>query len=360
MKKIRIAISGIGNRAFPKNPSNSNWLGWVGQILKSGNFELAAAHDISRDSLDRVAKSGLIPGLNLFTDIDVMFKRTELEAILVCNPAAYHAETITKAADRRLHVLVEKPFVDDLGDGKKCLEIIKNRKIVVNVVQTWRAKSAGQVMFNSIRDGLLGRIGQVFFRYLRNRENPNLPGYIFKEKYPLLYAMGIHHFDLFRYILREDYASVSGSGFKPPWSLYESPTGVHLMLRTASGIPIIYTGTFSAPSGLGLQEHLLIDGEKGSLVNESDWLEPPLFFLPRGSQEKIDLTGSIREKSVREQYDLSDRSILDNFYDSIVDRAAPICSAEDGWKSVAAVEAARIACETQKAVYPEQIISGLA
>lgn len=35
MEKINIAISGIGNRSLPKDPSNSNWLGWAHMIKQS-------------------------------------------------------------------------------------------------------------------------------------------------------------------------------------------------------------------------------------------------------------------------------------------------------------------------------------
>ena len=356
MKKIKIAVSGIGNRALPKNPSNSNWLGWVEQISKSAEFELVAVHDTANESLERIRERGYLSGDKTFTDLDLMLEKVELEAVLICNPAAHHAETIIKCVDRGLNILVEKPFVSSLADGKKCIEKIAQNNVVANVVQTWRAKSTGQAIYHSIQDGMLGKIGHVFFRYLRNRENPNLPKYIFQEKYPLLYAMGIHHFDLIRYVLQDDYESVSGNSFRPPWSYYESSTGVNLFFKTKGGVPVIYSGTLSVQNKVSPQEYWLIEGEKGSLLNESEWLEPPLYFIPRGSKEKSDLTGSIPQKSVSEQYDLSDRSILKNFYGSIFKAEKPICSAVEGLKSTAAVEAARITCEEGRTIYLKELL----
>ena len=52
--------------------------------------------------------------------------------------------------------------------------------------------------------------------------------FYFKEKFPALYAMGIHHLDLFRYILSDEISKVNGSFFKPKWSQYSSSTGFNV------------------------------------------------------------------------------------------------------------------------------------
>ena len=135
---------------------------------------------------------------------------------------------------------------------------------------------------------------------IRNRENPSYPGYIFKEKFPALYAMAIHHLDLFRYVLNDEIIKVSGSFFKPKWSLYSSSTGCNLHLVTKKKTFINYTSTFSSLSNITNQESLIINGSKGSLINESNWLEPPLFFQKKNSSKKQNLTSQIKKKSINE------------------------------------------------------------
>ena len=49
--KIKIVVTGIGNRSLPNQPESSNWDGWVEQIHKSNHFELVAVHDTSEISL---------------------------------------------------------------------------------------------------------------------------------------------------------------------------------------------------------------------------------------------------------------------------------------------------------------------
>ena len=356
-KTIKMVVSGVGNRALPKDPDRSNWYGWIDLISKSEGFELVAAHDPSDESLKRVIDRGYLGHRDVYTDLTEMLTNSNCDAILISNPAEFHAETLQKAVDRGLHILVEKPFVTDIEQGKRIVNAIETKGLTSCVIQNWRYKDVGRKIFKAIRDGQLGRVGHIFFRYVRNRENPSYPKYIFEEEYPLLYAMGIHHFDLFRYVLDDEISSVGGSAFKPPWSMYKSKTGVNLYFETKKGVPLVYTGTISSANGGIPQENLIIEGEKGSLVNESHWLEPPLWFYPVGGGERIELTAEIVETSTRQQYDISDRYILDKFYASVAFGEEEICSARSGFMSVCVVEASRLACKKGRRILLSEIIS---
>lgn len=355
-KKINIVLSGIGNRALPKKPENSNWLGWVELIKRSKNFDLVAAQDVSKDSIKRIVDRGYLCTTQTYRDIDLMLKEVRCDAILISNPAEYHADTIAKAIDYGIHILVEKPFVNDLTTGRRLVELIEKKGNIGAVIQNWRSKDVGRLLRETIQSGLIGRVGYIMFRYIRNRENPNYPPYLFKELYPLLYAMGIHHLDLFKYILRDEYESVSGCSFKPPWSLYESDTGLSLFLKTRNGVSIMYSGSISSMNNVLPQESLVIEGEKGTLFNESQWLEPPLWFFPKGSMEKINLTKEIKNTSTADQYNISDEYILGNFYRAITNKEEPLCAAREGLLSIVVLEASRLACETGKVIYLDHII----
>lgn len=354
-KKLNISISGIGNRALPIKPQSSNWWGWVELINRSEDFQLVAAHDVSRAAIKRILERGYLKSNHTFQDFDLMLKKVACDAVLICNPAEHHAATIIKALDYNLHLLIEKPFVNNLDEGKELIDLIERKGKVAAVIQNWRSKDVGRLIYEAIQNNIIGKIGHIFFRYIRNRENPNYPPYIFEEKYPLLYAMGIHHLDLFRYVLKQEYYSVSGHSFKPHWSMYKSDTGLNLFLKTKSGVSIIYSGTISSRNNIIPQESLVIEGEKGSLLNESQWLEPPLWFYPLGKKEKINLTKKIKKGTVADQYNIADNYILKNFYHVIIDKKEPICSAKDGLQSVAILEASRKACETGKTIFLDQL-----
>lgn len=356
-KKLPILLSGIGNRALPKDPKNSNWLGWVELIRHSEVFELVAAHDVSGQALSRIVERGILSSKQVFQDLEQMLNTVPAEAIIISNPAEFHAPTIQKAIEHNLHMLIEKPLVNDVGEGLALVEKLERKGLVACVVQNWRCKDVGQILKKVIQDGMIGRVGHIFFRYTRDRENPKYPAYIFAEKYPLLYAMGIHHLDLFRYILQDEYKSVSAYSFKPPWSLYKSDTGLSIFLLTQKGVAITYSGTISSKNSFLPHESLLIEGEKGSLLNESQWSEPPLWFLANGKKERVDLTSEIKELTVNEQYNKADKVILENFSKAILQQESPYCSCRDALRSVAVLEASRISCETGKPILLDQILN---
>lgn len=353
---VKIVLSGIGNRALPKNPEKSNWMGWVELIKRSPEFELVGAHDVSPEAIQRLTERGYLDSSQTYQDLDEMLRQVESDAILIANPAEYHGATIKQAIGRRLHVLAEKPLDNDLTAAKDLVDKAERDGLVLAVSQNWRCKDVGRLLHETIQDGRLGRIGHIFFRYVRDRENPGYPPYIFEEEFPLLYAMGIHHLDLFRYILQDEYVSVSGHSFKPPWSLYRSDTGLNLFLRTVKDIAVVYSGTISSQNRVIPQESLVVEGEKGSLVNESQWLEPPLWFCPKGQQVKVDLTQGVVDGSVAGQYDIADQYLLENFYKAIRGQEKPVCSGRDSLHSLAALEAGRRSCEQKREVFLDEIL----
>jgi predicted dehydrogenase len=348
---IKIVVSGIGNRALPKNPETSNWLGWVELIKRSPDFHLVAAHDMSPEARRRIWERGYLTPEQTFSDLGQMLHQVQCDAILVCNPAEHHALTIKQALDHDLHMLIEKPLGNNLSEAKEVVELIERKNLVVSVIQNWRCKDVGRLLREHIQNGRLGRIGHIFFRYIRDRENPNYPPYIFKEEFPLLYAMGIHHLDLCRYMLGDEYVSVSGHSFKPPWSLYQSDTGLHLFLKTRGAVTVMYSGTISSQNRMIPQESLVVEGEWGTLSNESQWLEPPLWFFPKGKKERIDLSQAVEDGGIAAQYNQADIFLLDNFAKAISRQEPPVCTARDALQSIVALEACRLSCETGKVIF---------
>ncbi len=345
MAKLRIALTGIGNRALPKNPEGSNFLGWAGQVARREDAELVAAHDPDEGARARMAERGLLPKEAIYSDLSDMLGRTEADALLVCTPAAFHAPAIEAAAQAGLHVLVEKPLVTDPAEGRKLADRFARTGLVSTVVQNWRYKDVGRAIKQAVSSGRLGRIGHIFFRYVRNRENPNYPAYIFQEDYPLLYAMGSHHLDLFRHVLGQEIVSVRGESFRPPWSMYASQTGHALSMRTEEGVFISYVGTISSMNSAVPQESLVVEGEKGTLTNDSDWSEPPLLFHPKGGGESEDLTAHVAARSMREQYDVADAHILEDFVRAVAEGRPSDCPLDDSLRSMELLEQCRLSLQ---------------
>ena len=345
---LRVAICGSGNRSRTV---------WQRHVRSLECFELVGVQDINPERLDQAQAMGLLTPEQRFTDLDLMLMRTRPEMLIVCNVNAAHAAAVEAGLTAHCHVLVEKPFTTDLGDAVRLTALAERRGLLLGVVQNWRTKSVGQALRAAIAQGAIGKVSHLFFRYVRDRELPSLPDYLFEESDPLLWAMAIHHVDLFRYILDQEIVHVEGHAFRPSWSRYRHPSGMQLWIETAGGVVISYVGTFSSRNGHLPLESLQVEGELGTLCNESAYSEPPLWLSRRGSEAMVDLTAAVRVRDRAGQYDLGDLAILRNFHAAMTQGESLVAPARDNVSTLAVVEAARLCVRQRHAVSPPELLA---
>ncbi|HXD58963.1 MAG TPA: Gfo/Idh/MocA family oxidoreductase, partial [Thermoleophilaceae bacterium] len=301
--------------------------------------------DPSPESLAKAAE-----GVATYAELGQMLDATRPDVLLVCPVISAHVSAAEAGLAAGCHVLVEKPLAVSTADGARLVEQAEAKHLRLGVVQNWRTKSVGQALHQAIRDGAIGEVSHVFFRYLRDRELPHLPDYLFEEEDPILYAMSIHHFDLFRYALGQDFVSVQGHATTPSWSRYKHASVLQLWMEMERGAVVGYTATFSSRNAHFPLESLQIEGEKGTLHNESQYSEPPLLLSRRGDDEPLDLTAQVTARDQQSQYELGDLAILQNFRDSVVNGAPLVADARDNLGTLAAIDAARDCLRSGEAV----------
>jgi predicted dehydrogenase len=162
--------------------------------------------------------------------------------------------------------------------------------------------------------------------------------------------MGIHHLDLFRYVLGQDIVRAEGCAARPAWSRYRVPSINHLWLETERGVVISYVASFSSRNAHIPQESLQVEGELGTIYNDSHYFEPPLWLSLRDGEEPIDLTAEVSEadREYQRQYDIADAAILQNFRAAVTDGTLLIASGRDNLGTLAAIDAARAAIATER------------
>jgi predicted dehydrogenase len=329
---LRVAICGCGMR------SRTVWQRHLGELPE---FELVGVQDVHEPSLARALEEGTIAPDQAFATLDGMIEATKPDALLVCPVHSAHAAAAEAGLAAGCHVLVEKPFTTELSDAVRLADSAEERGLVLGVVQNWRTKSVGQALRRAVAEGAIGEVSHIFFRYVRDRELPHLPEYLFEEPEPMLYALTIHHVDLYRWILGQEIALVDGRSFGPRWSRYAHPSGMHVWMETEAGVGISYVGTVSSRSAHIPWENLLVEGELGTLVTDSNTFDPPLLLSRRGDPEPVDLTADVMTREPPDQYVLADRAILMNFQRAVT-RGEPLISpARENIGTVAAVDAIR-------------------
>ena len=336
--KLTAAVCGSGNRSRTV---------WQRHLVEHENFELVGVMDPSEQSLAAAVTEGHVAPEQIYNDLDRMLERTRPDALVVCPIHSAHASAIEAGLNAGCHILVEKPFTTEIEDAVRLTELAQERNLKIGVIQNWRSKSVGRALRNAIADGLIGDVSHVVFRYLRNREKPHLPDYLFDEPDPLLYAMAIHHLDLFRYILGEEIIHVDGRAACPSWSRYRSPSINDLWLETENGIVISYVASFSSRNAHIPQESLQVEGELGTLYNDSQFFEPPLLLSRPDDKEPIDVTSHVAIRDSDGQYELADLVVLNNFYQAITEDVPLLCDARENIGTLAVIDAVRKAIATE-------------
>lgn len=334
-KILRVAICGAGMRSRRV---------WQRHLATRPGFELAGVMDPARAALDASVEEGHVDAASCFTDLDVMIDAVAPDALLACPIIEAHGWAVRTALEAGCHVLVEKPFVTSVDEARELTELGESRDRVLAVVQNWRTRSAGRALKDAVDGGRVGDISHIVFRYLRDREKPHLPDYLFDEADPVLWAMGIHHLDLFRYVLAgQEIVSVEGRASRPAWSRYRVPSINDLVLETDAGVLISYVASFSSRNAHIPQESLQVEGELGTLYNDSDYFEPPLLLSLRDSDEVVDLTAGVPadQRGYQAQYDLADTAVLEDFRAAVQTGTAPIASARDNLGTLELVAACR-------------------
>jgi predicted dehydrogenase len=345
-RSLRIAISGCGMRSRTV---------WQRHVDEDPALELVGVQDVAESSLEKAYELGRITPGQGFLELERMLAETTPDALIVAPVHSAHAAAIGAGLEAGCHILVEKPFATSLDAAIRLTTRAEELGLVLAVVQNWRTKSVGVALRAAVEEGLVGPVSHLLFRYLRDRELAHLPEYLFAEEDPMLYALTVHHVDLYRYVLGQEIAMVEARSFHPPWSRYRGDSLVQLWMETDGGVAISYAGTISSRQSSLPFENLVIEGERGSLVNDSNFLDPPLLLYRRGESEPVDLTADAPTRGPSDQYELADRAILGNFRDAVLRGAEPISPARENLGTVAALDAIRDALHSGRPVELEPL-----
>ncbi len=100
-------------------------------------------------------------GLKCYSDLDQMLASEQLDAVVVSTPSKLHAGMVEKALQRGLHVFCEKPFVLDVADGEKLIDLAATRNLVTQVGYHYRFVGAFQEAARVVASGALGKVHHV-------------------------------------------------------------------------------------------------------------------------------------------------------------------------------------------------------
>jgi predicted dehydrogenase len=227
--------------------------------------------DTSKLVTDVLAKYG---SFSCYSDYKKMLDAEKPHAVFVAAPTRFHTEIVSELLNRGIHTFVEKPFSLNISEGKKIVQLAKEKKLINQVgyhnkfIGTF--KEAKQI----INEGFLGNIqhftgeayGPVVVKPKQEtwRSKPDEGGGCLMD-----YAS--HVIDLINYIIAP-VSQVHGSLLK---SLYSETVedAVYSLLETNTNISGVLSVNWSDETYRKMSTSITIVGTKGKILVDATELK---------------------------------------------------------------------------------------
>lgn len=95
-------------------------------------------------------------GVRAFTDLGLMFDAAGVQVLCVCTPHPLHAQATVLAAQRGIHVLVEKPLAASLADCDRMIGAAREAKVKLGTMSQRRFYAPCQRLKRALDEGRAG------------------------------------------------------------------------------------------------------------------------------------------------------------------------------------------------------------
>ena len=255
MKVIQVGIGGMGNA-------------WLRAVQRSPNVEFAGFVEVN----DEIARAqcqaySLEPSL-IFQSLPLALEAVAADAVINVTPPQFHREICVAALEAGLPVLTEKPLACNLKDARAIVSAADATGVLCGVAQQRRYCALSQTIKNLLDSGELGALAAVHAEFYRG---PHFGGFREEMPHPLIVDMAIHHFDMMRYFLGSDAASISARSWNPPWSWFDGDASAAALIEFANGAQASYSGSWCSQAfETSWNADWRFECERGVLLVEDD------------------------------------------------------------------------------------------
>jgi predicted dehydrogenase len=145
MKKIKLAIIGAGRMGITH----------YSIINSNPAIEMVAIADPSALILTMMEK--YLP-VKTYKDYNDLLEKEKVDAVLVCTPPNLHFPIIKKAAEKNIHVFVEKPFTTKVKEASELAHIFGGTRLVNQVGYVNRFNDVFGKVKEFLQNGVIGKV----------------------------------------------------------------------------------------------------------------------------------------------------------------------------------------------------------
>jgi predicted dehydrogenase len=297
------------------------------------------------------------PAAVAVADYRTVLDSPDVEAVVICLPTAMHADVAIAALQAGKHVYLEKPLAASCAEGLQVLEARRQAGVVGMVGFNYRFHAFYQAARRHIQSGRLGEI--VAVRTVFSSAPRLAPAW--KQTRTsgggVLLDYASHHVDLLSFLfdqpIAEAYADVR--------SLRSEDDTASVQLRLENGVPVQSLFAFGSAD----DDRFEIYGQSGKLTvdRQRGWnavVTPAARGTSRADQAR-DLLRSLahvasspylRARMLAPSNEPSFQASLEHFAAVVRNRSLPYPDFDDGYRSLAVIEAAE---ESARARHPVRV-----
>lgn len=163
-----------------------------------GRAELVAIAGRDEARMAECAKAFNIP--KAYTDVDAMLADPAIDAVLILTPPDSHAEMAVRAVNAGKHVLLEKPMVMTVDEGRRIAEAVERNPVVF-----YPLPHLGAAQYDLLRQLLdAGAVGQVtHVECHKGHRGPTHAGWFYQKALAgggVLFDLGVYGLGAIAYI----------------------------------------------------------------------------------------------------------------------------------------------------------------
>jgi predicted dehydrogenase len=321
---------------------------WIDVVLPDfkDKIKIVGLVDVKRSILEDSGKKLNLSSDLLFTNPRQAFEKVKADFCIVVVPPSAHRSIYELAADKKMHILSEKPISDNLDDVIKTYKLVERSKIKMAITQNYRYEAPILTLKSILESGRLGKIDYIVSRYASDYRKPGSwdVGSVYEMENPLLFEGSIHHFDMIRNLSKSNCKTITGNTWNPDWSSFKSNSNALFMLEMENGVKAVYEGSSNAAGFINRwhQEYYRVECEKGSIVVDRGDRAVRIYTRGEDGTPKIEEVITLPALKTGHHY------ILSKFLDWLKGGTAPETNLEDNVNSALIVFAAAEAGRTGK------------
>ncbi|MBM3457156.1 MAG: Gfo/Idh/MocA family oxidoreductase [Armatimonadetes bacterium] len=333
---MRGIVVGLGGRARS----------WVTVCQRNPNVELVGFVEPVEDNRRAAQEQFALADSLLYTTLADALQSVSADFVVDVTPPAVHETIATAAFQAGLHVIQEKPLSDEWEPARRTVAAADRHGRRYMITQNYRFGAVPRSTRPLIEAGRIGRPEQGsmgFYRAWATRAGTHYTTMAF----PLIKDMGIHHFDLLRYVLGQEPVAVQTVTWNPSWGWHAGDASHNVHIQFDGGCRITH---HAGGSSVGRQSpwngDLRLEGSGGSLT----WEEDRIVLTRAKPGEPVE-----RDEVPAQEVPPGQDACLAEFLTAIREDREPECSGRDNLQSLAIVFAAVRSAQDGRVVQIEEL-----